>query len=101
MQCRHQKEWNKKGQAGGQERLKGLFMTVSEKAQGMAKSGLAGGVLDRKKAQNKQVILLTSVCPLQEVAKHKQDSSWNKRKDRHRGELAFLGTPQPSTYSTP
>ena len=53
MQSRHQKEWNKKGQAGGQERLKGLFMTVSEKAQGMAKSGLAGGVLDRKHRINK------------------------------------------------
>lgn len=31
----------------------GLFMTVSEKTQGMAKSGLAGGVLDRKKARKK------------------------------------------------
>lgn len=28
-------------------------MTVSEKTQGMAKSGLAGGVLDRKKARKK------------------------------------------------
>lgn len=85
MQCRHQKGWNKEGQAGGQERLKGLFMTVSEKAQGMAKSGLTRGVPDRKQAWKKQVILLTSICPLQEVAKHKQDSSWNKRKDKTQG----------------
>ena len=77
-------------------------MTVSEKTQGMAKSGLAGGVLDRKKARKKKTSNSPySVCPLQEVAKHKQDSSWNKRKDRHRGELAFPGTPQCSTYSTP
>lgn len=48
--CRHQKGWNKKGGLGPQERDSRLFMSVSEKAQGMAKSGLmGGGVLERGK----------------------------------------------------
>lgn len=36
------KRWNKKGQLGEQEKLKGLFTAVSEKAQGTTKSGLRG-----------------------------------------------------------
>lgn len=54
-------------EAGGQERLQRLFMTVSEKAQGKAKSGLMGGVLQRGKQRKKQVTLLT--CPSSPVSR--------------------------------
>lgn len=62
--CRHQKGWNKKGQLGGQERDSRLFMTISEKAQGTAKSGLRGGVvLNKRKAQKKTSNVPTRPSP--------------------------------------
>lgn len=85
-------------------------MTVSEKAHGMAKSGLmggGGGVLERKaqrKTSNAPHMPL-STCVFsgdsQKVGKHRLGSSWRKRKEGHGGELALPGTPQPSTYSKP
>lgn len=78
-----------------------LFMTVSEKAGGVAKSSLArGGVLERGK-HRKSNQLSSQVPPclcvlrrLQAVAK--QDSSSWREKDT-RGELALAGTPLPLT----
>lgn len=104
--CKHQNGWNKKGGTEGRERLKRLFMTVSEKAHGMAKSGLmgGGGVLERgkhRKKTNNPSHMSLSACVTsgdsQKVGKHRLGSSWSKRKKVHGGELALPGTPQPST----
>lgn len=62
-------------------------MTVSEKAHGMAKSGLTGGgVLERGKY--KKTTLPTCLCVLRrlgEVAKHRL-GSWSKREKSQGGE---------------
>lgn len=83
-----------------------LFMPVSEKAHGMAKTSLTGRGGVRKTAQKKnKSILLTLpsplVCPWETPRGSKaQTGLFSEQKQKHKGELVLPGTPQPSTYST-